>query len=199
MDDETDIWLEALSGRSAGDPRPAAREAWALRAALRHRLVEREAERPARNALREASLIERARREGLIPATSRRGNAPWARLASWSSIGALAATCAALALFLVLRPAATSRTPSRPEVVRGAAEDVVTLHAADPQALKRMLIEELRTQGVEAAGYERLGVPGIDADLPRPLPKGVRAVLDRHRIPVPANAVLRIEILPAGP
>lgn len=198
MDDETDIWLEALSGRSAGDPRAPAREASALRTALRRLLVGHAPERPARDAFREASLIERARRAGLISPPPR--SSPWRRLASAPSIAALTAVCAAFALFLVLRPALTPRPSSQTEVVRGTgAGEVVRLHAADPEALKRTLLEELHRQGVEATGYERLGVPGIDADLPTPLPERVRAVLDRHRIPVPADAVLRIEIFPAAP
>ena len=48
--------------------------------------------------------------------------------------------------------------------------------------------------GVQANGYEQLGVIGIDADLPRPLTAEARAALDKHRLAAPANGILRIEI-----
>lgn len=47
---------------------------------------------------------------------------------------------------------------------------------------------------MHATGYEQLGVEGIDANLPTPVPPQVRAVLTRHRLGVPDNGVLRIEI-----
>ncbi len=74
MNDETDIWLEALSGRSAGDRRAPAREAQALRAALWRRLVQRVPTPAARDPLWESSLLERARREGLAGSADASGD-----------------------------------------------------------------------------------------------------------------------------
>lgn len=45
------------------------------------------------------------------------------------------------------------------------------------------LLDELRAAGVRATGYDQLGVEGIDADLPKPVPPRVRDVLTRHRRP----------------
>jgi hypothetical protein len=200
MDDETDIWLEALSGRVTEDRRAAAREAQALRAALQRWPAAQEVPVLQRDAQREAALLERARREGLIRARHNRVRASVRSLVSWPALAALAAVCAAVAAFVILSPAGTPRQAARTEVTRGhAIEGPVRLRAADPQALKRTLLEELRAAGVQATGYERLGVPGIDADLPMPVPDRVRAVLDRHRIPIPPDGVLRIEIVPAMP
>jgi hypothetical protein len=52
----------------------------------------------------------------------------------------------------------------------------------------------LRAAGVEATGYEALGVHGIDADLPRPITSETRRVLQQFSLPEPADGVLRIEI-----
>lgn len=199
-DEESDIWFEALSGRAGDDRRRPAREAQALRAALRGRPVIHETSEPARDASREAALIERARQAGLIALPRReRTIISRRRPAGWPALGAIAAACATATVLIVLRPTSTSRPSARTEVVRGPAAEVVTLRAADPLALKRRLLEELRAAGVEATGYERLGAQGIDADLPTPLPDRVRAVLHRHDIALPSDGALRIEILPAGP
>ena len=194
MDDETEIWFEALSGRAENDRRGAAREAHALRAAmLRQRGPEPTSVR-ARDVSREDALLERARREGLIPAARARRSFGWERLAGWPAFSAYTAVaCSALVVFILWH------SPRQAEVVRGAPGEIVTLQASDPSALKRTLLNELRAAGVEATGYERLGVQGIDADLPTPVPARVHAVLDRHHIRTPPDAVLRIEILPAAP
>ena len=198
MDDETDIWFEALSGRAANDGRGAAREAQTLRAAMLRLPKPEPAVVPERDGSREARLLERARREGLIPTARARGSfrGPfwWERLAGWPAFGAYtAAACCALVAFILWH------APRQTEVVRGASGEIVTLQASDPIALKRALLDELRAAGVKATGYERLGVQGIDADLPTPIPDRVRAVLGRHHIRTPPDAVLRIEIRPPAP
>lgn len=193
MDDETEVWFEALSGRAANDRRGAAREAHALRAAMLRQPGPEPTPTGTRDASREAALLERARREGLIP-VRHRGLLEWQRLAAWPAIGAYTAVaCSALVAFILWH------TPRHIEVARGAPGEIVTLQAADPTALKRTLLDELRAAGVTATGYERLGVQGIDADLPTPVPDRVRAVLNRHHIRTPSDAVLRIEIVPATP
>lgn len=68
------------------------------------------------------------------------------------------------------------------------------LHAADPAALKQQLVEELHAAGVEAIGYDRLGLSGVDAKLPTPVPPAARATLEKYAIGVPADGVVRIEI-----
>jgi hypothetical protein len=70
----------------------------------------------------------------------------------------------------------------------------VRLQAAKPAELKARLVEELRAAGVEAIGYDRLDLSGVDAKLPDPVPEAVRTVLDRHGIPLPADGIVRVEI-----
>jgi len=197
MDDETEVWLKALSGRASEDRRGAAREAHALRAAMLRQAEQEPAESAtvsARDASREAALLERARSAGLIPPRSRRAGLRWGRFASWPALGAYTAVACSVLVALVLW-----HSPRRAEIVRGAPQKIVTLRADDPIALKQTLLKELRAAGVNAKGYERLGVQGIDADLPSPVPDRVRAVLDRHHIGTPPDAVLRIEIRPVSP
>jgi hypothetical protein len=68
------------------------------------------------------------------------------------------------------------------------------LHAADPAALKQQLVDELRASGVEAIGYDRLGLSGVDAKLPTPVPAAARATLEKYAVGLPADGVVRIEI-----
>lgn len=194
MEDETEVWLEALSGRASGDRRGAASEARALRAALLRQSQQEPADTRARDASREAALLERARRAGLIPARQRRMPLRWERLASWPALAAYTALACSAVVALILW-----HSPGPAEIVRGAPERVAMLEADDPVALKQTLIQELRAAGVDARGYQRLGVQGIDADLPKPVPDRVRAILARHHLGTPPDAVLRIEIRPASP
>jgi len=196
MDEDTDIWLEALAGRTAADDRRAAAlEAQALRAQLLHLPHPATGNEPARDAGREHALLERARREGLLAARGQRGeHSRFARPATWATAGALAAfAAAAIALAIFLHPA------RRPDVERGGSHDTVLLSAPDPRRLKSELLGELRAEGIEASGYERLGLEGIDADLPQPIPERVREILAQHHIAPPPDGVLRIEIAPAEP
>lgn len=71
------------------------------------------------------------------------------------------------------------------------------LHAADPAALKQQLVDELRAAGAEAIGYDRLGLSGVDARLPTPLPDAARATLEKYAIGVPGDGVVRVEITPS--
>jgi hypothetical protein len=68
------------------------------------------------------------------------------------------------------------------------------LRAADPAALKQQIVDELQAAGVEAIGYDRLGLSGVDAKLPTPVPAAARATLEKYAIGVPADGVVRIEI-----
>jgi len=71
---------------------------------------------------------------------------------------------------------------------------IARLHSADPAALKQKLVDELRAAGVEAVGYDRLGLSGVDAKLPTPVPVAARAVLEKYVVLVPPDGVVRIEI-----
>jgi hypothetical protein len=68
------------------------------------------------------------------------------------------------------------------------------LHAANPAALKQQIVDELRAAGVEAIGYDRLGLSGVDAKLPTPVPAAARATLEKYAVGMPADGVVRIEI-----
>jgi len=188
MTDEDQDWLDTLAGRSAtGSHRAAIAEAQRLRESIRRNVRVPDVAIPEQDAQREAQLLERARREGLIdPAqlarrTRRRLPAIWGAAALAASLAGVA-----IALFLHGRP--------QMEHLRGTRERVIRIEAADPTALKMQLLDELRAAGVRATGYDQLGVAGIDADLPEPVPPRVRNVLTRHHLSVPSNGVLRIEI-----
>lgn len=178
-------WSDALAGRGEERASPARAEGSLLRKMLQAQLVQQGTAERATAAsiattdpMRERALIERARREGLLSAR-----------ASWRPL----LIAAAIAMFAV---GIVWETFLRPEqvVVRDGVAAPVQLQARDPAALKRQIIDELRVAGVEATGYESLGAQGIDADLPQPLTPAVRSVLEKHKIPAPAEGVLRIEI-----
>ena len=197
MTDEDRDWLDALAGRTtAGCDRPAAREAKRLRDFIQHNVRAPDVAVPAHDAQREAQLLERAQREGLIdPAqlTRRRPRLVGAtRGGGWIALAAgLVGIAAALALLL--------RGTPRTEHLRGAHESVSRIETADPTALKMEILDELRAAGVHAKGYETLGIEGIDARLPQPVPPQIRSVLTRHHLRVPDNGVLRIEIAAQSP
>ncbi len=185
-EDDDSKWLAALAGRTGPDDSAAAREADALRVSVLARTVLDDPSVRLRDPAREAQLIERAMRAGLVP---RRRTSAWSGF--WTPLrGALAVAalaCFALTLGLWLRPAGP------PEVVRSA-DGIVRLEAPDPLLRQRQIVDELRVAGVQATAYERLGRAGIDADLPLPIPVDVRAVLERNAIPLPEDGVLRVEI-----
>ncbi len=93
-----------------------------------------------------------------------------------------------IGLFLLLQPS------DQQEIVRGSHDGIVTVEAANPVALRDRISSELRAVGISATAYERLGMQGLDADLPQPISAPVREILDKHHLPVPADGVLKIEI-----
>lgn len=196
MSDEDETWLDVLAGRTPPDPdRPAAREARLLRESLIRQRQGQQAEQlpnlPAPDVRREAELLARAEREGLIdPARFRRRSTWLARGRVLAAAAVLAFAAIGLTLFL--------RGGSEQEIYRGAHDGVVTIEAANPATLKSELIDELRTAGIAATGYERFGLQGVDAELPKPISPQVRAVLERHHLPVPDDGVLRVEIIAPG-
>ena len=193
-DEDNQTWFDVLAGRTVSDPNQhAAREARLLRESLlrqRQLHAEEQAPRlPARDARREADLLARAQREGLIDPAPFRARSPWLRGGRAVALAAAAAiACIAIGLSLFL----PTETPQ--EIHRGSHDGVVTIEAANPAALKGQLITELRAAGVAATGYERFGVQGIDAELPRPVSSRIREVLQKHHLPVPADGVLKVEI-----
>ena len=86
-------------------------------------------------------------------------------------------------------PGPSATTPPTAQTAR--------LRAADPAALKQQLVDELRAAGVDAIGYDRLGLSGVDARVPMPVPDAARATLEKYAIAVPADGVVRIEITPS--
>ena len=89
----------------------------------------------------------------------------------------------------VTQGGAASGPPAAP-----ATDQTSRLRAADPAALKQQLVDELHAAGVEAIGYDRLGLSGVDAKLPTPVPAAARATLEKYAIRVPADGVIRVEI-----
>lgn len=196
MTDPDRDWLDALAGRApTGSDRAAIEEARRLHDYIQRNVRAPEVPVALHDAQREAQLLERARREGLIdPAqlTRRTGRLMRpARAGWWTGLAAgLAGIAVVLAVFFHGAP------PT--EHFRSARESVIRIEAADPAALKMAILDELHAAGVAATGYEGLGMEGIDAQLPKPIPPRVRDVLTRHHLSVPDNGVLRIEIAAPG-
>jgi hypothetical protein len=195
MSEKDDLdWLDSLAGRDASAS-PEARE---LRAAILARANSAEPVVPAEDAGRETDLIARARREGLLVDASELAGNPFARRSSlratFRNAGSRGWAAAALAIGVLALAWNLRPTDAPEELLRGSTDGVAHLQAADPRALKQQIVDELRAVGVQATGYEQLGVSGIDADLPQPLPEGARRVLEQHRIAVPKDGVLRVEI-----
>ncbi len=192
MTDSDQDWLDALAGRAAtGSDDAAIREARRLRELIQRNVHAPDVPVAANDAQREAQLIERARREGLIdPARlsqRRRRLTRSATVGWWAGLAAsVIGIAVAVGVFFHGAP--------RAEHLRSARENVTRIEATDPTALKMEILDELRAAGVTATGYEGLGVEGIDAQLPEPVPPRVHDVLTRHHLSVPTNGVLRIEI-----
>jgi hypothetical protein len=184
MSEQEDLhWLDELAGRTAsGSTDAAGEEARALRGLISAQIKDDPVAVAPTDFARESALIARARAEGLLPPRSRR---PWFHAAAGLAAAALLAS-------VVIGVYRTSLPP--PETFRGVQDGTVRLAAKDPAALKQQIIRELRSAGVAAVGYERLGRSGIDAELPKPISPSVRAVLERHQIPEPADGALVIEI-----
>jgi hypothetical protein len=180
MQDDDEFWFDALAGRVTRDS-AASREAQELRAAMLAREVH-EAEVEETDGARERKLLARARGDAVVAISNRKPSALQLSLAT------AAIVVLALGFWSFERPAEDAF------VVRSAPDGTVRIEAADPQALKRRLLSDLRAAGVAANGYQRLGAEGIDADLPGVLPEQVAAVLDRYHLAPPADGVLRVEI-----
>ncbi len=186
-DDDDDTWVDAVAGRTPADSRtPAAREGMKLREALLRTSAAAQAGPAAQSDQREAELIARAEREGLI-------ETPEISASRRSLLRFAPAWAAAAAVMIAVGIVFVAHTP--PPVVERGDGGIVRIETREPIALKRELIRELKAVGVNAIGYERFGIEGIDADLPQPLTDEVRAVLDRHGIEAPTDGVLRIEIV----
>jgi len=192
--DEDRIWLDALAGRiDETESHVEAQEARALRELIHAQSLDDSITVAAVDPAREAQLIERARAGGLLPASPRpplpASSAPWRRRL-FAPRGLLAAAALGAITIGVLVQALLPPA----ETFRGVTGGTVRLESRNPAALKRQLTEELDTAGVHVLGFDRLGRVGIDADLPRPVSVQVRRVLERHRIPIPADGVLVVEI-----
>lgn len=186
MDEDTS-WLDALAGRTERASSALALEALALRGFIQSQGFDVARPVPTVDPVRERELLERARREGLLP---RPAAAPPRRWFADTRV-----TFAAAAMVLAAIGVGLWRSTLPPvETLRSLANGTVHLEARDPPALKRELTAELTAAGVRVSGYERLGHVGIDADLPRPVSSPVAAILERHHIPIPADGVLSVEI-----
>jgi hypothetical protein len=192
--DDDSLWLDALAGRvdrnDAVQSRSLVQEALALRGLIRSQESEFGPTVLEIDAERVATLIERARREGLLATRETRFGST---RRAWSGVRRLSLAAAALVIIAVGAGIWQSQLPPT-ETLRGVERGTVLLTARDPQALKHQLVGELQAAGVRVSSYERLGRAGIDADLPQPLSSELKRVLERHHIPVPADGALVVEI-----
>src|ERR1700722_5964571 len=188
MRDDDDIWFNSLAGGNGDEPEKAATAARAVREAILARIASEGSRSVDQNAQRESELIARARAEGLLPP---------ARATQFRRLPAFlaAAAIAGLAVTVTLQ----MRTNSSVPVTRGSPSGIARIDAAHPQELQQQLIRELKSAGVQARGYESFGRPGVDADLPLPLPSEVGEILARHGITPPKESVLQVEIDSATP
>lgn len=190
-------WLDDLSARKTS----ASSEARELRPDVLARLAEAhgdsQAAVPEHDAAHAVEPISCTRSEGGFVDESELRDNPFARRSSLRatlrSAGSRGWAAAALAIGVLalgwhLRPTAPE------EMYRGSPDGVVRLQSADPRGLKKQIVDELRAIGVEATGYEQLGIDGIDANLPLPVSDDVRRALERHHIAVSKDGLLRVEI-----
>ena len=182
MRDEDDIWFDSLAGVKNDDPERAATAARAVRAAILTRIAAEQPPVVDQSARRESELIARARAEGLLPAP----RTTYRRLPAYLA----AAAIAGLAVTVTLQMRHESPAP----VIRASHSGIVRIRDERPKELQQQLIRELASAGVKARGYESFGRPGIDADLPTPLPSEVREILAHHGITPPQDNVLQLEI-----
>ena len=151
-------------------------------------------------AARESDFLDGLRREELrVNAAELAGN-PFEVKGTWKksvrATGVRGWTAGALAVAVLmlawhLRPAGSSPDAA---VIPVSDDGVVRLTDVDPRSLRIRIVDELRAAGVQVSGYEQLGVNGVDADLPLPVPPAALAALTKHRLPAPADGALRIEI-----
>jgi hypothetical protein len=203
--DEDSSWLDALAGRtdraraqSGAEPAPSSvlvLEALALRGFIQSQEPDPASPVPTVDAARERELLERARKEGLLPREAAPPHALGSAAPRRPRFADSRITFAVAAMVLAAIGIGLWRATLAPiEMLRGTVNGTVHLEARDPPALKRQLTEELTAAGLRVSGYERLGHLGIDADLPQPVSSPIAAILQRHHIPIPADGVLDVEI-----
>jgi hypothetical protein len=188
MNDDDDRWFDSLAGNAGEEPRKTVAAARSIRAAILEYRAAEELPVAGENPERENELIARARAEGLLKPR------PIVQRPRWPAFLA-AAAIAGLAVGVTLH----LRTETPGLVTRGASSEIVTIRASDPMRLQQELLRELRAAGLEPKGYESFGRKGLDADLPAPVPPGVRDILARHGIAVPTGHVLQLEIEVGAP
>ena len=177
--DADQAWIDGLAGRGGDN------ETRRLRQGILSREVVAAPFVPEIDPRREEELVAKARRAGLVP---KKYGLAWP---GWQGLAGLAAAASVmLVIGFLMKPAAVPR----PETVRSAPGGIVRIEARDPHALQHKIAEELQALGISAVLYDRLNTYGIDADLPSPPPPEVLEVLKRHRIPTPADGVLKLEL-----
>lgn len=193
--DDDDDWAEALAGRLRGSAAPATlAEAVSLREAQRRW----PAASPAFELPPADALLERARREGLL--ATRRGWCPgclerWRRwTASPLGLGGAGLALASLLGLWIVGPFGSGQAPvDETGILRAPAAAVVLRAAVDPAAARDRLADQLTALQVPVRRYERLGRFGLDADLPRPLPPALAALLRENALVAAADGSLRVE------
>jgi hypothetical protein len=202
IQNDDDDWLDALAGRLkaarldeesvVGEAVQSSLvlEALALREFIRRQEYAIGTAVPAVDPARELELIRRARREGLLASQNPvAGSESSQQRPRWR-----VAIPTAAVILIAAAIGVWQSSLKQSEYVRGVDHGTIHIQASDPTALRRQLTEELRAAGATVAGYERFGRLGMDVDLPKPLPREIAEILERHHIPVPPDGILVIEV-----
>lgn len=190
-------WADALAGRAPPD---AASAALAEGRMLRDAARRWPAVPPPLSLPDEQTLLARARADGLL-APRRRWCAGcaerwrrWRDSPRWLG-GAGLVLASLLGLWVAVD---VGRAPDDLPALR-APEGVLLRSAADPAGARERLATLLAAQQVPVRRYERLGRFGIDADLPRPPPPALQALLRDEGLAVAGDGSLRVEFEGARP
>lgn len=188
-------WLDGLAG-GAGTSADSIDGAQ-LRRAIQQRTMPTVQAVPDRDATREAMLIARARREGVIkPAATTGADSPRRWLLGWRGALAMVAVAGVAVWigFAVNGPFFDSQDEM--ETVRGVADGDAVIEAVDPAAMRGAIIDALQELNVEAVAYDSITHQGIEVVLPDPLPDEASALLERFDIAPPLHSEFTIIIVP---